>query len=952
MKSHSLLCLAGAAAFLACTPVSFSEVLIADGFQTDNGGYSTGNARDQRATGGTVGFSSSTAWTGGTSIPQIQGSSGLSFPAVFPADMLYGGGGYIVRNGGTAANARGLYRQADTAVLPESGTLYFRMLLRVDTGVNASLTEGRYAGGGLVTETFNGTSDTLNTATERPDGLQFLFRKTAAGTDLVLSAGGQDVVLVPVADVQLGVPYICLAECVLGAGENGEEVIRASAVSVEDWAALPSWSDAVTVELFSTDTSFIGLGFYSPYQTGNTAMICDEAVLATSLSDVVYASAGVFLSYGAAEAITAESATVSLTVIPNGGTLSSVTLSYREAGTEAWTEVPFAEIPEDLIFSYTFTGLEPATGYEFFHTVVTDQGTVQTPVQSFETSGMPSFGAVSISQDETSGDVSFACTLEDAGYGAPTVEVLYGTDTGAMEVVQTTADAVSGQVFTVTVPAPATPGVSQYVFFRATTVVGDRTLIGTSEVAQFDWTGSTTWSNASGDNRWSTASNWNPAIVPNDLLSAEIAIAANVTAGAESLSAQALSVQAPASTVRFAFAPETELTVGTFNFATASGANDVRMEILGGTFTIIGADSSICRGTSRSRMVFQDSVTTMRNMTISGGTSNAWEILDGATVTVGNANIGGAGYCSVFVEEGGVWVNGSVTTYSQRNLIDINGGTVTNTGVLVIGKNNGLGADTVRVRNGGVWMQGGTVSIAGRNQGHVLEVSDGGLFEGAAVNVGHSSDGWGAPTGRLVVSNGTFRVSSVSMPADSRYGTGQSAFLYGDTPESALFSISSDLALGRGSIQGGSNHQAQNSFTVAGGTLRVDGTIRLGLTHASNTNNTLRLTGRTADVSAAALTVSNGDRVVYVVPAGAGYESEPVLQIDGTATFDADSGIRVEVPEYAAGRFTLLSAGTIAGLDESMVEVTGDRAREFSVVLTDQTVTLHLNNNATLLMVH
>ena len=938
--------------FCASAAVSSAEVLMADGFQTGTGGYSAGNARDQHATAGTVGFSASSSWAGGTGIPRISANDGLALPETFPAEMLYGSGAYIVRNSGTATPARGLYRLADTAVIPESGTLYFRMLMRMDSGVNASLAEGRYAGGGLLTETFNGTSDTLNTLSARPDGLQFLFRKTADGTDLVLAAGGQDTVLVPAADLQIGVPYLCLAECAIGAGENGAEVLRASAVPVAEWAGLPSWSDPVSAELCGTDGTFIGIGFYSPYQIGNTSMIFDEAVLATALSDVVYAEGGVFLSYGSAEAVTAQEATVSLTVIPNGGTVASVTLSYREAGTEAWTEVPFAEIPEDLIFSYTFTGLEPAAGYEYFHTVVTDQGTAQTPVQSFETVGLASFGAVTVSQDETSGDLQFTCTLEDAGFGTPIVEALYGTDADALEVIETFPGAVSGQVLSVSVAAPATPGVSQFVQFRATTSVGDRVLTAVSELAQYDWTGSTVWSNASGDSHWSTAANWNPAMVPNSLLSAVINVAADVKAGAETLAAESLSVQAPAATVRFSFAPETQLTVGAFNFATESGANDVRMEILGGTFRITGSDASICRGTSRSKMVFRDSVTTMRNMTISGGTSNAWEILDGATVNVGNANIGGAGFCSVTVEKGGVWVNGSVTTYSQRNRIDVNGGTVTNSGVLVIGKNNGSGADTVRIRNGGVWMQGGTVSIAGRNQGHVLEVSDGGLFEGAAVKVGHSSDGWGAPTGRLVVSNGTFRVSSVSMPEDSRYGVGQTAFVYGDTPEAALFTVSGNLQLGCGSIMAGQNHQAQNAFTVAGGTLRVDGTIRLGLTHDANTNNTLRLTGRTADVSAAELTVSNGDRVVYVVPAGAGYESQPVLRIDGTAAFDAGSGIRVEVPDFAAGRFTLLSAGTIAGLDESMIEVTGSRAREYSVVLTEQTVTLHLNNNATLLLVH
>ena len=270
-------------------------MLVADGFSADD--YTAG-AKLQNSTGGdTTGFTTARPWSTKTITGVLfANNDGLSFPASWDA-ARYPSGGYSIgfkdSNATSAAgDTRGACRQLADGAFPTSGTIYYRILLRHQSGASHCPADC-YRAAGFLPQDFESLGDKYaqNKGTSLFNkGLWLGTRGKSDGTSSVnLRLGSQDLVLVDT--MQEDVTYLCVARMDIDA-DGANETATGFAVPVDDYTA-PTWSTTVLrANVVGADAPLEWFGVVGGYKTNNKYFSFDELAVSTILSDVVPVPSG------------------------------------------------------------------------------------------------------------------------------------------------------------------------------------------------------------------------------------------------------------------------------------------------------------------------------------------------------------------------------------------------------------------------------------------------------------------------------------------------------------------------------------------------------------------------------------------------------------------------------------------------------------------------------------
>jgi len=439
------------AAFL-CLRAGHADVLVYEGFHPADYGNVAADGNVQANTpfsaGHTIGFAA-TGWNGmnGTQVRVFGENYGLALPqAMTDAGFAATGGSVGLNPGSNSSEMRAMnHALASDALKTNSATLYFRMLLNLDSVAAGKLSAssapssaaGRYFGCGF-TQSDGGNYYLL---TNKKSALAFVVWKNADG-QCVLSlahttASDATAAFYPlVAGIALGSTYVCYAEVQVGAGADGKEVVRAGAVKADDfagaapWAAIGGSSDFVEVQLM-TDSSYpTVLAVAGPYGTNNGYFRADEIVVGTEKGDVLPVSGVFAVAPSGAPTVGTDAFSTGWILVADQGvtadaaivwsadeTFSTATTNSLGTGLSAGTRTA------------SLSGLEPDTAY--WWKIVADSGTAvaETPVLSFTTPGAPVLGAAAVALDGEA--ATFSVDLAEAAMVntlATSVSVLYGTD--------------------------------------------------------------------------------------------------------------------------------------------------------------------------------------------------------------------------------------------------------------------------------------------------------------------------------------------------------------------------------------------------------------------------------------------------------------------------------------------------------------------------------------------
>ena len=271
-------------------------MLIADGFAA--GDYTVGATLKSSTGGDTTGFTSARKWSAKTATGVLYvNNDGLSFPDSW-SSARYPSGGYAAgfKSSGTESDTRGACRQLADGAFPTSGTIYYRILLRHQTGAS-HCPEDCYRAAGFLPNDFASLGDEYaqyKGKTLFDKGLWLGTRGKGNGASSInLRLGSQDLVLVDT--MQEGVTYLCVAKMEINA-DGLKETATGFAVPVNDYKS-PAWSQTVLSEdVVGTDAPLEWFGIVGGYKTNNKYVSFDELAVSTILADVVPVSESTTLS--------------------------------------------------------------------------------------------------------------------------------------------------------------------------------------------------------------------------------------------------------------------------------------------------------------------------------------------------------------------------------------------------------------------------------------------------------------------------------------------------------------------------------------------------------------------------------------------------------------------------------------------------------------------------------
>ena len=324
-----------------------------------------------------------------------------------------------------------------------SGTLYFRMLLNIDSVAAGKLAkkaalsnaDGGYFGFGFC------TGSGVYVITANKASLAFVIWKNN-DSQYVLSlahttAAGTTLSSYPlVTGITLGSTYVCYAEVQIGVGANGEEVIRAGAVKADDFTGAAPWSmiggssDSVLVDLFSASSYPTAMGVAGPYGTNGGRFRADEIVVGTEMKDILPVGGVFSVSPSGSSTVTTNAFSTGWILVADEGVTADAGLvwSTDETFATATTNSLGTGLAADTRQA-SITNLDPDTTY--WWKIYADNGSAiaETPVGSFKTAGAPILGAATATVTDDS--ATFSVALSEAAMEntlATSVSVFYGTD--------------------------------------------------------------------------------------------------------------------------------------------------------------------------------------------------------------------------------------------------------------------------------------------------------------------------------------------------------------------------------------------------------------------------------------------------------------------------------------------------------------------------------------------
>lgn len=320
VASGAFSALVAAAVFFIAAPSARANVLVYEGFHPTDYGITTTDGTKSANNGNTTGNYTTNVVTGGwyamggSQITVYGADFGLALPAEMTAAGFAAQGGSIGLNPdnvGDNAQHRAMSHNLTASTLKvSSGTLYFRMLLSLDSNAAKKLAAGAslaQKNGGYFGFGFGKSPDGNDyyAPTHLQSAISFVIWKNSSN-QYVLSfvhttASGSTFTSYPiVTDITLGTTYLCYAEVKVGAGTAGKEILRAGAMAADaytvntPWAELANGSDSVEVELI-TDSSYpTCMAVAGPYgsKDGSTKgyFRADEIVVGTEIEDILLVS--------------------------------------------------------------------------------------------------------------------------------------------------------------------------------------------------------------------------------------------------------------------------------------------------------------------------------------------------------------------------------------------------------------------------------------------------------------------------------------------------------------------------------------------------------------------------------------------------------------------------------------------------------------------------------------
>ena len=453
---HSMLAfrLSALAIFAAAAFSAQGTVLVYEGFHTNDYGKvsATGNktASDCTLTGNyttgvTYGSNGKWAAQNGSQIKVFGANYGLGLPKVMTDAAFTAVGGSIGLNPSENSTAlRAMYHNLVSQTLNvSSGTLYFRMLLNIDSADAGKLAkkaalsnaDGGYFGFGFC------TGSGVYVITANKASLAFVIWKNN-DSQYVLSlahttATGTTLSSYPlVTGITLGSTYVCYAEVQIGVGANGEEVIRAGAVKADNftgaapWAMIGGSSDSVVVDLFSSSSYPTAMGVAGPYGTNGGRFRADEIVIGTEMKDILPVGGVFSVSSSGLTTVTTNAFSTGWILVADEGVTADAGLVWS-------TDETFATATTNLLGTglaadtrpASLTNLDPDTTYWWF--IYADNGSAvsETLVSSVHTAGAPALGSATATM--TGQSAAFAVALSEAAMQntlATSVSVFYGTN--------------------------------------------------------------------------------------------------------------------------------------------------------------------------------------------------------------------------------------------------------------------------------------------------------------------------------------------------------------------------------------------------------------------------------------------------------------------------------------------------------------------------------------------
>ena len=476
-----------------------ATVLVYEGFHAADYGNKTGSNSTTASNGNTTGdYTVGVALGGwsanGTSTVRVTGpANGLALPgAMTDAGFTAVGCAIGMSTDSNKSDMKCMYHNLTTGALNlSSGTLYFRMLLSVDSKAAVKLVAGESLAeksGGYYGFGF-GVAPTSNNdyaPTRMNSALSFaIWRKATDQYVLSLvhtTADSTTFTSYSIVDgVTLGSTYVCYAEVKVGAGADGKELIRAGAMAAGDyatsipWATLDGSSDTVEVELISDSSYPTCMAVAGAYGTNNGRFRADEIVVGTKLGDVLRAD-------GAFTVAPSGTPTIGQTTFSSDWKLIAGTDVTADAEIVYSTDSSFATATTNALGTglsagtrtASLTGLEPDTTYWWKVSADKSGELNESFAKSFRTTGVPILGDVSATAVENA--ITFSVALAEAALGNTldtTVSVFYGTDGETWTELQLGTTS-SAQIYADTV-SDLTYGMTYRWFVRASATSGNRT---------------------------------------------------------------------------------------------------------------------------------------------------------------------------------------------------------------------------------------------------------------------------------------------------------------------------------------------------------------------------------------------------------------------------------------------------------------------------------------------
>lgn len=512
-----------------------------------------------------------------------------------------------------------------------------------------------------------------------------------------------------------------------------------------------------------------------------------------------------------------------------------------------------------------------------------------------------------------------------------TVEAYMGTDPASWTAISTWTHSDYSATYAAT-NAEAQIGKRYSCAFKLSYEKGNETIVKWTSTNEVGVSGTVHWSGKGADDKWMRAENWQEGVVPTpDLTSRfEKEGVTVVTAGDEALASKGVYVTQ--GTTIWDFQPETTLAMTYLHMGVSGSKTTADLIVSNG---VINATGSVGFDSSNGSVWFVGTKATFREKTyLLNVGQDVLKVTDGAAVKLADWEQAGnsKGEDSIFVGKDSALTFASISVNSHANVLTVDGGVITNTGVFALGgrgDNSQLGSKLV-VKNGGRLVQNGTFKL-NCWYNNSCEVIDGGVLEAKAINIGNEADSGSG--GKLIVSNATVTATSIAVCADDRHQS-QRLYLYEDEGESSSIIVSGDFVVATSGTN--TRNGKTNRVSINGGDLSVGGNLRIGTPFATEQTNKFTIARANSKVTAASLTANNNSEIVVTLPV-TGFDETP-MQITGKATFNHTSGLKLDVSSAKPGVYTVLTASEFAGLDDADVALVNTGKYQADIIRTETSV--------------